>query len=816
MGPIERKNGVMASGDPSSPGRVRTRLDRWRESSFGPASETPFRRRWSDGVRVAISVLVVTRSRSRPTTSIPTEQAVYQFFSSLPDGLSALANDVFAIGGLWALGLVLAAALLARRWRLAATMAIAGAIAWVLARLIGVLVVDHLSLSQAYDTITRSGDTPSFPLTRAALLTAVVAAASPYLSRPMRRLAWLVLFGLVLAALYLGLAFATGILGGVFLGWGVAALVHLVQGSPGGRPTVRQVEATLRELGIAADSVGLAPVQPTGYSRFTATDARGSLHVKVIGRDEADAQFLGKLSRWVAYKDSGPKLSLTRLGQVEHEALAMLLADAGGTAVPDVLVVGEAGPGAALLVEREVAAPLLGDAAPEAVTDDWLHDLWTGVDHLHGARVVHGQLNGSHVQLEPDGPVFLRFDRASVTAEPTERSKDVAELLAATAALVGKDRAVAACFGVLGAARLEQALPVLQPAAISRETRAALGAKRKEVSTALTDLRTLAATTAGVEEPQLQELHRVSGSNLALAIGTLIAVFVMLGQLGSPQELWDTLQTANWWYVVLAFVLSMLTNIGYAIALMGCIPRRLPLWPTIETQVAMSFSNLAIPAVGGIAVQIRFLQKQGVDLASAVAAGGLLSTVGNVVVQIILFLVALWLAPSELPSFTDVNANEVAKLALLVFLVGGVAVALILGIPRLHKAVVPPVKQAAGTVWDAIRQPRQLLLLFVGNLIVSLLYGLTLEACIMAYGASINFWTLLALNIGISTIASLIPVPGGNTAFAAVGMSGALAAFGVPEAAAVAAVLTQQVVVTYLPAFPGFVATRDLMANDFI
>lgn len=806
----------MAPDEPGNEGRIRSRLTRWREGSFGPASEKPFRRRWSDAARLGISVVIVTALAFKADDVNPTEQAVYDFFSSLPDGLSSLANDVFAIGGLWALGLVLAAALLARRWRLAATMAVAGAVAWVLARLIGVLVVDHLSLSQAYDTITRSGDTPSFPLTRAALLTAVVAAASPYLSRPMRRLAWLVLFGLALAALYLGLAFATGIVGGVALGYGVAALVHLVQGSPGGRPTVRQVEATLRELGIVADSVGLAAVQPTGYSRFEATDAGGALHVKVIGRDEADAQFLGKLSRWVAYKESGPKLSLTRLGQVEHEALTMLLAETGGTAVPDVLVVGEAGPGAALLVERELEAPFLAELPPETITDAVLHDVWAAVQRLHASRVVHGALNAGHVRLGPEGPVFVRFDRASVSAEPVGRSKDVAELLASTAGLVGVERAVAACSGVLGAGPVEDALPVLQPAAISRATRAALGDKRKDASKLLEELRSAAAAATGVEEPQLQELHRVSGSNLALAIGTLIAVFVMLGQMGSPAELWDTLQTANWWYVVLAFVLSMTTNIGYAIALMGCIPRRLPLWPTTETQVAMSFSNLAIPAVGGIAVQIRFLQKQGVDLASAVAAGGLLSTVGNVVVQIILFVFALWLAPSELPSFTDVDANQVAKLVLLVCLVGGVAVAVILGIPKLHRAVVPPVKQAAGTVWDAVRQPRQLFLLFIGNLIVSLLYGVTLEACIMAYGGSINFWTLLALNIGISTIASLIPVPGGNTAFAAVGMSGALAAFGVPEAAAVAAVLTQQVVVTYVPAIPGFFATRDLMAKDFI
>ena len=45
----------------------------------------------------------------------------------------------------------------------------------------------------------------------------------------------------------------------------------------------------------------------------------------------------------------------------------------------------------------------------------------------------------------------------------------------------------------------------------------------------------------------------------------------------------------------------------------------------------MSFSNLAVPAVGGMAAQIRFLQQQGGDLASAVASGAVLANAANIV-----------------------------------------------------------------------------------------------------------------------------------------------------------------------------------------
>ena len=69
-------------------------------------------------------------------------------------------------------------------------------------------------------------------------------------------------------------------------------------------------------------------------------------------------------------------------------------------------------------------------------------------------------------------------------------------------------------------------------------------------------------------------------------------------------------------------------------------------------------------------------------------------------------------------------------------------------------------------------------------------------------------WTLLALSIATATLASLVPIPGGGTALSSVGLSGALTGFGVPTEAAVAAVLLNQVVVSYLPAIPGWFATE--------
>jgi undecaprenyl-diphosphatase len=300
-----------------------------------------------------------------------------------------------------------------------------------------------------------------------------------------------------------------------------------------------------------------------------------------------------------------------------------------------------------------------------------------------------------------------------------------------------------------------------------------------------------------------------------MAIGTLIAVFALLGQVGSISDLWDTIKNAEWAWLVVAFVVSLLTNFATSFSLMGTVPIGLPLVRTAELQLSMSFSNLAVPAVGGMAAQIRFLQKQGLDLASAVASGGLLATAGNIVASVLLFVVAVWLSPKAF-DLGSIPTDNVASILLIVGVIIVIALGLVLGVPKLRNLVVPPVKSAMSTIWEALRSPRRVALLMFGNMLNALMYGFVMLACILAFGGDINFWSLLTVNIGIGTIASLVPVPGGGTAVSSVGMSGALVAFGLSTEVAVAAVLANQLVTSFIPAVPGWWATQNLLHDGYL
>ena len=312
-------------------------------------------------------------------------------------------------------------------------------------------------------------------------------------------------------------------------------------------------------------------------------------------------------------------------------------------------------------------------------------------------------------------------------------------------------------------------------------------------------------------EPAIERPKARRGQTVAMVIGTVLALSALLSQVPSLSALWETFKDATWYWIALAVAFALGNKVGYALALMGSVSRRLPLLRSVEALLAAAFSNLAVPGIGGTAVQVRYLQLQGIDLASAVAAGAILANVANVVVQGALFLVALLLTSQTIDTDKIDVANVVAILRVVIFL-AGIAVAIAFGIPRLRRRTLPPTRRGWETIRTALRSPRQVLLLFAGNLCAAFMSALCLFSCVEAYGGSVGYWPLLVVNIVVGTVASLIPVPGGNTLVAAIGLSGALVVFGVPETTAVAAVITQQLIAAYLPALPGWFATKDMLA----
>src|SRR5262249_52754862 len=147
--------------------------------------------------------------------------------------------------------------------------------------------------------------------------------------------------GSALGVTALGASSILGALAGLLAAVTAAAVVHLVFGSCAGRPSLDLVRQALAELGVATSSLGGAERQGARGVPVDAVDAGGGPLVgRVYGGDAYDPALVSTLWRSVWLREPGARLRLTRLGQVEHEALLTLLAGQAGVPTDRVVVAG--------------------------------------------------------------------------------------------------------------------------------------------------------------------------------------------------------------------------------------------------------------------------------------------------------------------------------------------------------------------------------------------------------------------------------------------------------------------------------------------
>ena len=181
---------------------------------------------------------------------------------------------------------------------------------------------------------TVEGTYPDYPSLRLAILAAVFFVAAPELTRPARRVQWVLLVLVSVSVVSTTDGYPAGVFGSLALGWAVAAAVHLAFGSPDGVPDPDAARADVAELGVELGPLTPSADQVWGEQAFESSDADGPVRVVVIGRDATDAQFLAKLVRFVWFKDAGSDLALTRRQQIQRRAYLLLLAERAGVAAP--------------------------------------------------------------------------------------------------------------------------------------------------------------------------------------------------------------------------------------------------------------------------------------------------------------------------------------------------------------------------------------------------------------------------------------------------------------------------------------------------
>jgi uncharacterized membrane protein YbhN (UPF0104 family) len=795
----------------------------WRSAVFAPVGDGLRRRRGTDGVRLAGAVLALVCCLLIIRYDSRIDRAIAQVIHPPPWSITWLVTVVYEAGSLGVIIVLVALALIARRWVIARDITLSVAAA---AAVSGILVAVLGSRGGRPAGVVIGGYVLSFPVLRIALFMAVATVALPYLARGMQRLIELFISLVALASAVGGHGLPVSVAGSLAIGWGAAVAVRLAFGSPLGLPSADDVRLLLQELGIGASDVHPVPRQVWGVARYQATETHpdGSpgrrLSIEVYGRDAADAKLLTKAGRFLLYRDSGPTFTITRLQQVEHEAYLTLRAGRAGATVPELVEAGTAGPAKdALVVCRLPAGPALADADATYVSDAALDDLYRQLLILRQARIAHGTISGDTLRADPSSGtiVLTEFRNASSSASPEQLDRDISGAMAATAVLVGADRAAGAAARCLPPETLQGALRQLHRPALDPILRRSIRGQRE----LLPDLRQRAAQDASIELPKLTEPRRVSWPTLVMVIGTLIGGWALIGVLLDVSKSFDTVIGADWLWVIMAFLLAQLAYVASAVESIGSVAGPLPFGRVLGVEVANSFSALAGGTAAVFATRVRFYQQQGYDASVALSSGAIMTTV-SWIATVVLLVICLPFAWGSI----DVDAgshlsgdSRLVWLILAAVVLAALAAGLLLAVPRLRRLAAdkarPKLRSILVNFKEIARSPGKLALLGGGAVARELLIAMALSVSLRAFDDHLRLPVLIVVIRLAALIGGASPSPGGMGVVEA-GLILGLTAAGVAEADATAAVFIQRLFTSYLPPIWGWITLVWMRKREYL
>jgi glycosyltransferase 2 family protein len=593
----------------------------------------------------------------------------------------------------------------------------------------------------------------------------------------------------------------------VLAGRAIGLAVRYVAGSTSERPGALAIASALRATDLPVRAIRRIRLNGTGAAgsrHYAVTTADGALDIVVFDRDQQAAGLFYRIYRSVRLL--GPvsraaPLSVERV--VERRALLSYAADEAGVPTPRLRALVRVGPEAAVLAYEHHDGTTLARRNP-GCSDEELRHIWGAVNKLHAHKVTHRGLTADRILLTGDGrAMLLDPGDGDVAASDLQIRLDVAQLIAELALYVGPDRTARVALSQASADELAHVVPLLQPVVLARSTRKTLH-RHRAVLPALRKL--LLAAVPGVEVAPVR-LERIRLRSLLTIVAGAAAVYLLAGELARA-SLGSTLREASWQWGIVALALSASTYVGATISLSGFVANRLSFFRTLLVQVAGSFITLVTPAaVGGAALNIRYLQRRKIPAAVAAASVGVAQVVAFVL-HIVLIVIFAAIAGSSAKD--HIQPPRWAWFVLAGLLVLALAVfAIPAGRRVLLARVSPTLGQVLPRLLEVAQQPRKLALGIGGALLLSLSYILCLATCVAAFGRSVPLASIAVVYLTGSAIGSILPTPGGLGGVEAA-LTAGLTAAGLPGAVAVSAVLLFRLLTFWLPVPFGWVSMSYL------
>jgi uncharacterized protein (TIRG00374 family) len=787
------------------------------------AEQTPasYQRSPVDVLRLAVAavafLLCLALAVGAENTMVGVEADLLQLVSRVPSPPAVFLVGLDQLVALVAPLVLVATALVLRRFRLAVLLVAVPAVAAVLEGALGPRLdrrppplLERALNEKAWVAGAAFPDTAWICGAAAA-----VVVASPWLTRGARRAAWWLVGVFAVTRMVTGHEVPVDVLAAVALGAVAGSAGLLLVGRPSLRPDRPQLMGALARSGLEVASLARAAVDARGSTPYFATLADGRrLFVKALGQDERDADLLFRAWRELRLENVGDELPYSTLRRaVEHEALVSLKASDAGVRTPHLVTVAAVGELAMVLAYDAVDGCSLDGVDPDAITDDVLRGIWEQVAELRRQRIAHRDLRLANVFLDADGrPWLIDFGFAELAASDGMLDEDAAELLCSTYTKVSAERAVAAAVGVLGPGPVAAALRYVQPAALSTATRKAVNAMPGKDKPLQAEI----LRVTGSPEPQYVQVERVSLRRVTIWLFTGVAVYFLIHQLSDVQFLAQQVKDVDWRWLPAIVAMSVLSYVAATLSAIGSVPDRLPPWPTFVAQVGASFVNWVTPAkVGGLALGARFMERQGVHAAVAVTGAGINAAAGAVMHTALLAIFVVVVGTRGLDGVHAPSARTLGLVVLGILAVSGLVAAVPAGRRLVYRHVIPSLERAVHGIRELSGRPGKLALLFGGSALVTLSYAFGLVYCVEAFGGGAPVAAIIAAYLVGAAIAQVAPTPGGIGAVEAALITG-LTAAGLDKETAVPAVFLFRLITFWLPILPGWLAFHWLQRTDRI
>ena len=599
----------------------------------------------------------------------------------------------------------------------------------------------------------------------------------------------------------------------LLMGAAVGSGLRYVIGTNSERPTAAEIAGALSATLLPVVAIRRIFDSHSENRRYAARRKDGKLlDVTVFDQDQQAADWLYRIYRRLRVTSQVSRSApLTVSRAVERRALMAYAVEDAGVPTPRLQAALRVGPVAAVIATSHhdgvTLAQLPGDLA-----DEQLSRIWDVVLKLHAHRVTHRSLTADHVLLIGAGHsevMLLDPGDGDVAASDLQLRLDLAQLTATIGLLVGPERSARLATRKLGQAEAARLVPLLQPVVLHRSTRAALR-RRHEL---LPVLRKQLMGTTPADDVSAVQIERIRLRSVITLVASVFGAYIVLGQVNRV-SFGRVLRDSDWPWILVGLALSAVTYVAATWSLSGFVLERLSFLRTFLAQLAGTFVTLVTPAsVGGVALNVRYLNKAKVTAADAVASVGVSQVFAFALHLILLIITAAITGASS--TTTSFHPPGWAYIALAVL---GAAILLVFAFPAgrrlVRSRVTPALGQVIPRLLDIAQRPAKLAEGVGGQLLLTVAFILCLGACVRAVGAHASFFPLAVVYLTGAALGSLVPTPGGLGAVE-LALSGGLSTIAhVPLASAASAVLLFRLLTFWLPIPVGWAAMNYLQRKD--